>query len=126
MLAQLSIAPDPRPGSSKPSQAVRSVRQRDAPQTHWTTFENEARATTTHGAAVSWTALTWARSGALAETAGEAAALEQEQARLRYVVASKTAPPTFVLFVNDGALITAAYQRYLETEDCLGLSDQTS
>jgi GTP-binding protein len=38
----------------------------------------------------------------------------KQRMKLLYAAQVKTAPPTFVLFVNDGALITAAYQRYLE------------
>jgi GTP-binding protein len=38
----------------------------------------------------------------------------KQRMKVLYAAQVKTAPPTFVLFVNDGALITAAYQRYLE------------
>jgi GTP-binding protein len=38
----------------------------------------------------------------------------KQRMKLLYATQVKTQPPTFVLFVNDGALITSAYQRYLE------------
>jgi len=38
----------------------------------------------------------------------------KQRMKMLYATQVKTQPPTFVLFVNDGALITAAYQRYLE------------
>ena len=38
----------------------------------------------------------------------------KQRMKLLYATQVKTEPPTFILFVNDGALITAAYQRYLE------------
>jgi len=38
----------------------------------------------------------------------------KQRMKLLYAAQVKTSPPTFVLFVNDGALINAAYQRYLE------------
>ena len=38
----------------------------------------------------------------------------KQRMKMLYATQVKTQPPTFILFVNDGALITAAYQRYLE------------
>src|SRR4051794_19568905 len=38
----------------------------------------------------------------------------KQRMKMLYATQVRTQPPTFVLFVNDGALITAAYQRYLE------------
>jgi GTP-binding protein len=38
----------------------------------------------------------------------------KQRMKLLYATQVKVQPPSFVLFVNDGALISAAYQRYLE------------
>jgi GTP-binding protein len=40
--------------------------------------------------------------------------LGRKRLKLLYVTQARTEPPTFVFFVNDAALISSAYKRYLE------------
>ena len=38
----------------------------------------------------------------------------KQRLKLLYVTQARTEPPTFVFFVNDAALVSPTYQRYLE------------